>query len=136
MIVLPLLFLGGYHLFNTVSDFVESARREIISVSILVDFLKADTEAAEITIDKTHIGTQSPGTLQAYSIQLPAGSNTIMFSVGNKSESREFLASETDEYYFFTLEERRRFIRSDILVITYNGLITSSDVEQLLYDRE
>ena len=132
-----LILLGGLStgIFfrDAIGDVIErTARGEPITINILIEFLESGAEAAEITINRTLIGIQSSGTLMTYSVKLPVGTNRINFVVGDLSESRDFEVLETDYYFHFILEERNRWVRSNTLNITFEGLITISEVENLL----
>ena len=87
-------------LINIIEDAMEiAARGTPISVNVLIDFLASSDKVAEITIEETPIGIQSSGTIMRYYIQLSLGTNTINFTVGDLSESRNFQVLETDDYF-------------------------------------
>jgi len=111
----------------------EEAARVNVSTNIVIEFLEADSEAAEIKIGGNYVGTQSPGTIKTYSTILTEGSTKIEFTIGDKSEDRNFTVSETSEYHYFTFEVKSGFFRTT-RNITYNGLISSAEAQQLQSD--
>jgi len=106
------------------------SNRVSVSANIVIEFLDADSEAAEISIGSTYIGTQTPGTIRRYTALLPEGSTSIEFTVGDRTENRSFTISETNEYHYFTFERKRGLFRPSF-TITYNGLITSAEASEM-----
>jgi len=116
--------LFGFFLLVGVGQFLGDRleRRNPIPVNILVEFIESSDEAVEITINRRVLGVQSSGTSQTYYTELRKGSNEITFRVGDISESRNFEAVESDYYFHFLVEEVSRFLRSNIIEITFDLL--------------
>jgi len=113
-------FLGLWGVWSSLSD--RFIRGEPIVVGIFVEFMDSSNEAIEITINRMPLGIQSPGTRRTYYTKLRVGSNTITFTVGDITASRDFEVIKTDYYFHFIVEEVSRFLQSNTLDITFDGL--------------